>query len=240
MIRRSVLGLAILTIGATGCAGAVAGPGPSPGLPHPVGGSEIVLRVQTGGGFVAPSTLIRQIPEFSLYGDGRAIAPGPQVAVYPGPALVNLQTIRLTEAGVQAILEAARAAGLSGPDHHYATMTISDAPTTTFTLVSDGRRHTISVYALGDDAGSSGMSGDERRARAVLSAFQQKLSNVATWLPSGSVGSEQDFVPAGLRVFVSPGAPPQDIGLREPVVDWPLATPLGSFGAPSNALPNSR
>ena len=133
-----------------------------------MGGNEPLFRVQTGGAFVAPSTLLRQIPEFCLRRRPGHHA-GPPGRHLPGSRAVQPPGWSgSSEAGVQAILEAARAAGLFGPDRQYTTMTISDAPTTTFTLVSDGRRHTMSVYALGADAGSSGMSSDEDHARAAL------------------------------------------------------------------------
>ncbi len=61
------------------------------------------------------------MPSFTLYGDGRAIVQGPITMEYPGPALPNLRQVRLTEAGVQAVLAAAQSAGLLDGDRDLAT-----------------------------------------------------------------------------------------------------------------------
>ena len=60
--------------------------------------------MDVGGGFVAPSYSLKPVPAFSLYGDGRLIIEGPQIEIYPGPALPNLLVTRISEDGVQAIL----------------------------------------------------------------------------------------------------------------------------------------
>jgi hypothetical protein len=197
-------------------------------IEHPTGANDLVLRVDTGGGFVAPSWALRQIPQFSLFGDGRLITEGPQIEIYPGPALPNLVVQTISENGVQAILEAARAAGLMGQDAHYAYPCITDAPTTTFVLFANGEKHVVSAYALGTDQGSCEASDAE--ARSKLAAFQAKLSDLSRWLPQGSVGTESSFEPSEIRVYVQPYSGPTDPGLRQSPIDWPLSGPLVSFG----------
>ncbi|HEX7464910.1 MAG TPA: hypothetical protein VF382_08480 [Actinomycetota bacterium] len=198
-------------------------------IEHPIGTNDLVLRVDTGGGFVAPSWALKQIPQFSLYGDGRVITEGPQIEIYPGPALPNLVVQTISENGVQAILEAARAAGLMGQDAHYDfPCGVTDAPTTTFALFAAGEKHLVSAYALGMDQGSC--EGSDAEARSKLAAFQAKLSDLSSWLPQGSVGEESSFDPSQLRVYVQPYTGPTDKGLRQRPIDWPLSQPLASFG----------
>ena len=235
---RSLVPLAAVLLVAGGC-GRLTGSG-SEGTRHPTGADELILRVETGGGFIAPSYSLRQIPGFSLYGDGRVITQGAQIEIYPGPALPSILETRLTEDGIQAILEAARDAGLFGPDRHYDYPGIADAPTTTFTLDADGAEHVISAYALGEGQDATGLSEEDAEARAKLARFQGKLTDLRSWLPGGSVGDEAQLSFDELRVYVQPYAQAPDQGLVEPKVDWPLDPPLSTFGEPVTDLQDTR
>jgi hypothetical protein len=208
-------------------------PGSGGGISHPTGADQLVLRMDVGGGFVAPSYSLRQIPAFSLYGDGSLITEGPQIEIYPGPALPNLLVQTISEDGVQAILAAAKDAGLLGPDHSYDYMTVSDAPTTTFTVNADGSTHVISAYAL---AMGQGNAGPDKAPLDALAAFAAKLGDLSSWLPNGAVGDQTQFDPSGLRVYVQDYSQAGDGALPEATVDWPLAQPLASFGDPLENL----
>jgi len=186
--------------------------------------------VDTSGGFVAPEQTAQEMPSFSLYGDGLAITHGAQPAIYPGPVLPSLIATPISTEGVHTLVSDALDAGL-GTDHRYTSMTISDMPTTTFTLSVGGATHTTTVYGLGDGtANASGMNAAERNARAALARFAAELADVRHALPSGSVGAERQYVPEAVRVFVQPYSDPTGQPLREPAVAWPLSSPLGSFG----------
>ena len=210
--------------------GSGSGTPPGSGSPSPAA-NDLVLRMETAGGFVIPSYRYGAVPEFSLFGDGQVVEPGLHTEIFPPPALVEPVTMQVDEVGIQAILDAAREAGLFGPDAHYTILTVADAGTTTFTLVSDGQRHIISVYGLGIDNTSPQMTDDERVVREKLAAFQQKLMDLQSWLPNGSVSDSGEYQPTGVEVYVQDGAPSQQ-SPNEPVVEWPLATPLSNFGDP--------
>ena len=62
------------------------GGGGGGGTPSP-GPNNLVLRIDTSGGFVSPAFTMGQIPGFSLFGDGRVITTGAQIEIYPQPAL---------------------------------------------------------------------------------------------------------------------------------------------------------
>jgi hypothetical protein len=153
----------------------------------------------------------------ALYGDGRLIVPGPQTEIYPGPALPNLQARTVSEAGIQAILAAARGAGLLGPDRQYVSGGIADAPTTAFTVVAGGSRHVVSVNALNE-------GGARSDAVARIAAFQSKMTDLGSWLPHGSLGPEQPYVADELRVYAMPYEGQKDLPQRR--TDWPV----GGFG----------
>lgn len=205
------------------------------GTQHPTGARELILRISTGGGFVMPGTDQIALPDFSLMGDGRVIYGGPQIEIYPGPALPNVLSRTVTEAGIQTILDAARDAGLLGADAHYDHPGIADAPTTTFTVNADGVRHVVSAYALGSDDG--GMANPDADKRAKLQAFRERASNLSSWLPAGSLGEEEPFDFDALRIVVRP-AFASDGDVKPNEIVWPLATPLRSFG--SELVENTR
>lgn len=206
------------------------GPG-SGGIDHPAGADQLVVRVSQGGGFVPVEYNLRSIAGVSIYGDGRMIVEGPMIELYPGPALPNLQVTRLTGEALQAILQQARTAGLLGPDATYDYPCVTDLPTTTFTVVAEGRTHVVSAYALGFTEAaetSADCPGVDAEARAKLFDFQVKLGDLRSWLPEGSIGQEQPFEPSQMRIYVMPYR--GDPELPQPTVDWPLEQTLDTFG----------
>ena len=104
--------------GATGASGAT-------GIEHPTGANDLILGVGYEGGFVAYEYTLGSTPFWSLFGDGTLIVPGPQIEIYPGPALPNLTATPVSEDGIQAILQAARDAGLMDGDANYGDMCLS-------------------------------------------------------------------------------------------------------------------
>jgi hypothetical protein len=187
---------------------------------------------------VAPGYSLGRIPSWSLFGDGRVITEGPQIEIYPGPALPSIQAQMISEEGIQGILEAARDAGLMGPDMSYRDGCISDAPTTTFTLYANGAKQVVSAYALGTRGTCPGTSSDQ--APPELAAFAAKLSELGRWLPTGSLGDQQSFAFSETRVFVQAYSASPEPGLDEPVIDWPLAQGLAGFGDPDTSFPDFR
>jgi hypothetical protein len=192
-------------------------------IPHPTGKAEIVVRVTSGGGFVAPSAILGALPAFTLYGDGSVIVPGPLTQMSPRPALAPLLRTRLREPQVQALLRRARAAGLlarGSIDYgDMGSIGISDAPTTTVRLNVAGRRVIREAYALGMSAGNGRLPAAQARSRKALSAF-------IAGLPHGLAGSH--YVPRSVVVYVQPynrqGAP------GSAIVSWPLSSDLASAG----------
>src|SRR5262245_27404168 len=176
-------------------AGGSGGSGPG-AIAHPTGAGDLVLRVEYQGGFVPYEFTLSSVPFWSLFGDGTLILTGPQIEIYPPPALPPLLRTQLTEDGVQAILEAAEGAGLMDGDRDFGDQCIADAATTVFTTTANGSTSVVSAYALdvgvvtgasgsagGGATGSSGASAgtcgskEDAKARADLAAFQAKLGD---------------------------------------------------------------
>lgn len=247
----TIAGLTVLAVLAAGCgrlndggpaAGGSGGSGPtgaSGSISHPTSADELVLRIEYRGGFVPYEFTLSSMPIWSLFGDGTVITQGPQIEIYPQPALPSLVRTPITEDGVQAILEAAHEAGLMDGDANYGDQCIADAATTVFTTNANGSTSVVSAYALdvGEPAGTCG-SKEDQKARAALAEFQAKLGDLLSWLPHGSVGEETPFDPTEMRVYVLPYQ--RDPELPQTAMDWPLGTPLSAFGEPLADQPETR
>jgi len=233
MPARRIAATLVLALAAVACANsaAPAGGGSTSRIAHDTDPGALLLRVDTSGGFVAPSVLQGHIPSFSLYGDGRIITVGAQIDIYPQPALPPVLVRTVDEAGIQRLLAAAIRAGL-GHDASYTdlgSVGIADAPTTTFTLAVDGQVHTVEVYALGMSGGGvSTMPPAEARARRLLEAFSGDVQDLDRWLPAGSLTPDAPFTPDAMAITVSRYRGEQ--GLHQRPVAWPGATDLAAFG----------
>ncbi|MBI3649109.1 MAG: hypothetical protein HY240_10240 [Actinobacteria bacterium] len=206
----------------------VACPSSSADITYPTGADRLVLRIETAGGLVSPGFAEGQIPQFSLFGDGRIITTGAQIEIYPQPALPPVLVRTVDPAGMQEILRAALAAGL-GTDADYRYLGMADAPTTTFTLAANGQTHTVRVYALGElSQRPPGMSDREFGARSALQSFSARMGDLERFLKDGSVTADAPYVPRAMRVFATTYVP--DPNLPEPQTDWPGSTPLGALG----------
>jgi hypothetical protein len=208
-----------------------AGPSAS-AIAHPTGATDLVLRLASDGGFVAPGVLFNRLPQISIYGDGLVVEPGPQIMIYPGPAVPNLQASRLTEAGLQRLLAAAQAAGLLGPDRNLAAHGIADAPTATFTVNAGGAVHRITAEALFETDSTAGLDAETIAARKLLRAFGEQLGNLGALVGAANIAEVGAYRATAIRLFVSSNsvAPPSPSPLVEPPIAWPLSTPLASFG----------
>ncbi|MDH4113281.1 MAG: hypothetical protein OEV60_11490 [Actinomycetota bacterium] len=232
MKARSIALFLAASAAMTACADAsTVGGSSSPSLAHGRGSGDLLLRWGYEGGFTPPEFQLTNLPAFSLYGDGTIVRPGPQIEIYPGPALPALETLAVDERGVQAILDAALDAGLDTQDEltDLGSVGIADAPDTVFTLRAAGVDRTVHVYALSEVEGRPpGMPKDEFEARTALLELVRQLGSVDDWLPDGSLGEVAVYEPAGVRAFVSTYRGQDDLPQRN--LDWPLATSLADAG----------
>lgn len=199
---------------------------------YPTDPNALILRIGQEGGFVPVQFNLTRLPALALYGDGRLISQGPQILIFPGPALPNLLVRRVSAEGIKAIVDEAVKAGLTGQDRVYraAADRVTDLPDTVFTLVT-GSRHQTSVYGFGVGEDLSAGSTEEKTAVTALHKLQDRLTDLS-WLPEGSVGDEEAFDATEMRIFVSEPVR-TDPGMEQAPVDWPLARPLAEFGAPT-------
>ncbi|MDP9467919.1 MAG: hypothetical protein M3P32_04165 [Chloroflexota bacterium] len=220
---------------------ACASPGGSTGpIDHPTG-DDLVLRIHYSGGMLGPILDFTGFPPFTLSGDGRVIVPGAQIELFPGPALPAVNVRRLTEDGIQAVLNEVARTGLFGTSIEFrgAQNCVMDASDTVFTLHADGRDVTVAVYGLGTvdpGMGCQGASAAEMAAHRALQTLSERLATLEAWLPASAwaEATSHPYRPSALRLVVrnADADLPDDSGIGNALLDWPDASDPTTFGDP--------
>ena len=210
-------------------------------ISHPTGADEPILVVEETGGFAMVQMIATRVPTFALYGDGRVVVQGAQTLEFPGPALPALIERRMTEEGIQAVLEAVEDTGLFTGDLELrgAQNVIADATDTVFRLNANDATATITVYGLGllDPAFGGNVQGIEQSeldAHATLAQLRDALMTIDTSVPDGSWEAEgwQPYEPTGFRLYVRDvtGEPVEGGDLPDQVREWPTDDDPSAFG----------
>jgi hypothetical protein len=157
-----------------------ASPAPTVGaIDHQTGATDVVLRVEQGGGFVPMDFLASQAPTFILYGTGVIVfQPKAETAPEPDSAgvvhRVACRTASLDEGQIQQLLEFALGpGGLGTAKDAYLEGGIADAPSTIFTLKAGGLDKQVVVSALSGEP----VQGPDAAARASFFKLWQRLSD---------------------------------------------------------------
>lgn len=236
-IRRSPLALLVaVALVAVAC-------GSSPTVPsHPTDADQLIAGIAVVTRDDTPEQRVLAYPVASLYGDGRLIRLGPQVEIYPGPALPNLVVTQLDPAGVDAILLAAGTAGIVGADQEMRFPIVENPPITVFVVFSDGARHQTVVEALGLEQPNDGrLSPSARAQRDAMKALVALMSEPRASLAANVVGDDTPYEPTAMRLLVNPIDPSAEPSPIPPTTrDWPLATGLAELGQVVTDAPSIR
>jgi hypothetical protein len=226
-VRRSALAVAVL-IGLAACGETGAATSPSPSASAAPAAAGLVLRVEYTGGFVSPSETTGRLPLVSVYADGRVLTEGPVAAIYPGPALPNVQEQHIDRAAVQNLVDRAMAAGVAETSD-LGSPPVADAPSTRFTVVTASDTVVREVYALSETPPEgAGLTEEQQAARSKLSDLVTTLTDAA------ASGASTPYAPTTIAALATPWVDPQD-GLAQPDVVWPgPALP----GEPMGGLPD--
>jgi hypothetical protein len=208
--------LAILALIVVACGGATAtsqptaaattSPSSSTGgfgaIEHATGSTDVLLRFEQGGGFVAPAFLATQAPIFTLYGDGTVLFRNPAQDALPAIGSViperPFRTARLTEEQIQGVLEDALGpGGLGAARARYQNDQVADAPTATFTVNAGGLTKQVSIYALGMDVQGSA----DAPARAAFQGLAERLQD----FDHGGVYATNEYAPERYRGVLMDG-----------------------------------
>jgi hypothetical protein len=194
-------------------------PSAGPRAPAVSGPDDLVLRIERFGGFMAPDQQIGRLPVVSVYGDGRVITQGPQIDIYPSPALPNLLVQQIDPATLRGLLDKAAAAGVTtGAD--LGRPGVADAPTTRITVAAAGGTRTVDAVALTEaQSDDPRLTAAQRDARARLAAFVQEVSD----LPAAKgMSPARPYQAVAVAALAHPYVQPRD-GLpgRPGAVAWP-------------------
>ena len=214
VLRPAVAAAVLLGLAACGERGTTAAP-PDTASQVPAAAEGLVLRVEYTGGFVTPSALAGRLPVVSVYADGVVISEGPVAAIYPGPALPNLQQQQIDTDVVQDLVDRALAAGVAETSD-LGSPPVADAPSTRFTVVTATGAYVREVYALSESpTEGSGLTAEQEAAREELGDFLAEVTG-----PTVSGEDSQPYAPTSVAAVVSPWVDPGD-GLGSPEVAWP-------------------
>jgi hypothetical protein len=156
------------------------------------------------------------VPLVAVYGDGRVVAPGAQIEVYPPPALPSLQVWRLDAEGLQTVVDRAVTAGVTGTAD-LGSPPVADAPATRFTLVTDAGTSVREVPALFELPDDGGLTQEQQAARGELRGLLEVLTSPE---PLGATGPEP-YAATAVAAVAAPWTPPTDPALLQPEAAWP-------------------
>jgi hypothetical protein len=198
------------------------------GQPATEPANVVVLQVVTQGGFAAEAPQRGQLPQVSVFGDGRVIMLGPTTLEFPGPALPNLQEFRVTGDGLGRIIDDARNAGmLDDPPPDYGDTGITDQPTTTVTVRVDGRSRRVDVYALDF---SDEVTAEQRDNRKRLTRLIQLAGDPDALRGVVIPASTRLYDPTAIGVIIRPA-----VSTEGEMRAWPLDD-LAGVGDPYERL----
>ncbi len=201
-------------------------PAPVGAIEHATGPTDVILRYEQGGGFVAPSFLATQVPIFTLYGDGTIVFRNPMLEGPPPVGSVfrqnPMRTAKLSEDQVQDLLAFALGeGGLGVARANYENNMIADAGSAIFTVNAGGLKKTVSVYALGLDAPDV----PDAPARVGFQKLADRLGN----FDNGGAIATDVYSPAAYRAILEDGQAAPD---QKP---WPWADlKPGDFAFPAD------
>ncbi len=176
-----------------------------------------IVTLDVHGGFVPVDYSVGNTAELVLIDDGRdgrLISGAPTIAIYPGPALPAFQVGSVPQREVDAIVAAVAALDPKADYDPPGPTQVADAPDTTVTLIRDGRRVSITAYALG-------MLPEDTAPRRRLQSVVDRLNDLA-----GTGAGDRAYEPTALRVHdiaEQAGPPPESPdGIEGTVRTWPL------------------
>jgi hypothetical protein len=227
MNRTALAAVAALGLLLTGCgasdsggdsvtdpATGTAGPGDGPEVA--AGADDVVLRIETGGGYVPVDYAFANGPTVLVTGDGLVLQPAPQAADAEQPRLLPYVQHTVDAATLEDVVRLADEAGLLAepPDYFEGAPQVTDMPSTTVEITADGETWTHSAYALGFDT--------EKGRRQVLADY---VSDALDLLDDGEAAP---YEPAAIRLSAT-----ETTGSASGAVPagWPAEVDLATVGS---------
>lgn len=230
-LRGTLMAAAVPLLALSACAQPAAdGAGlPASGTPEssaasPQGGNDLVLRTEQFGGFVPQDRVVGALPQVSVYADGRVITEGPVAAIYPGPALPNVQVQTISPAKVQELIQAAGPAGVAnGTD--FGRPNVADAPNTRVTVVTPQGTQSVTAAALHESQPQDPqLTPAQRAAREKLAKYVSSLTSLQT-----SQSDVKPYQAESVAVLARPWVDPGGSDAKSPEKAWPGPALPGAY-----------
>lgn len=194
------------------------------------GGDTVAVRVDYTGGFVPATYNLTRLPALSVYADGRVISEGPQIMIYPPPALPNIQVQQISSGDVQKLVKLAVDAGVGKPTD-FGTPGVTDLPNTRITVTTTDGVQKTEVYALLDDMSHAGLTPAQEGARRKLLDLVSALTDLRTTLGAAAVSESTSYQPTRIAAVAMPWQTPGEGVTAGAPVAWPgPALPGASLG----------
>ncbi|MFC7482044.1 hypothetical protein ACFQX7_21275 [Luedemannella flava] len=190
------------------------------------GQSTLLLRVAYAGGFVPANLIPTRLPLLSVYADGRVFTQGPQIEIFPPPALPGLEVRRISPADARRLVDLAVAAGVGG-SADYGQPGVADAPSTRFTVRTDAGIRTTEVYALGNGDGdglTGGLTAAQIAARRQLWTLLSQLNDLPRTLGPDAVSQSTLYAPSAIAAVVEEWRSPGPDQPAQEEKEWPGPT----------------
>jgi hypothetical protein len=219
------------------CAGpAASSPTPTPAAsdtPSPAPSPTTVpagfyLRLYTTQA-LPPDTTFNQLPPLTIADhtviDGNVAI----IMIYPGPLLIRPNAREITDDGIAAIVEEARALGLLGDTTDFTPgEPMPGAPTAHVDIVVDGVTYELTGSGeLPVDCALGRGCGAEPGTPEAFAAFWQELQDL-DGLVGSELGGSMPYEPERLAVLLT--EPLVDEELPQQPMEWPLETKFADFG----------
>jgi hypothetical protein len=197
----------------------------------PLDASTYWLRLTTSQA-IPPLSRFGLLDPLVVTGTGVAVTPAAVVpTVAPGPAVMPLEGRAITDAGRARIMQLATDLGLQGSRTDFVPETglVGGIIGHVELTADDGR---VELTGL-PDAGGTCLGTACNAAPGTpeaFGAFWRQLLDLGPWLGS-DLGTVAPYAPDGYSILVGP-APAPDPAVGAGTADWPLDTPLATFGTP--------
>jgi hypothetical protein len=170
------------------------------GVDHPTGATDVILRMEEGGGFVPIEVAAGGAPIFTLYGDGRVVFQQLQ-ETFPeaGPDGITRgvpwRTAQLDAGQTEELLTFALGqGGLGTARDNYADAATIDAGNTIFNIDAGGVDKTVTVTALGMEP----TGGPDDADRASFAKLAERLGD----FDEGGTISTDVYAPPSYRAIL--------------------------------------
>ncbi|HJP88528.1 MAG TPA: hypothetical protein VJ850_05795 [Candidatus Limnocylindrales bacterium] len=223
---RSIAGL-LAAVALAACSSAPASPSPEPTPPD---GATFLLRV-TNQQALPPDATFSWTPQIVITLDGRVLQGGAVPAIFPGPLLQPISARQLSASGWTQIVAVARNQGLLSGANDFTGGNVEPGSTTTrVQIVADGRLYDLTGPLIASVSCATPPCAPQPGSPAAFTGFTGAVRDPEIIVGPSELGPSAPYVPEGYAILVGPV--PDDQGVAQPPIAWPLAAGFAQFGKP--------